>query len=55
MLLRIMKNNLLFSIGIIVCALWILIAIVTVLVPSITPYSYLAQDSSAEQCTLVWY
>ncbi|SHI28304.1 ABC transporter permease [Desulfosporosinus lacus] len=44
MLLRIMKNNLLFSIGIIVCALWILIAIVTVLVPSITPYSYLAQD-----------
>lgn len=41
MLLRIMKNNFLFSIGIIVCSLWIVIALVA---PLITPYSYLAQD-----------
>lgn len=41
MLLRIMKNNFLFSIGIIVCTLWIIIAITA---PLITPYSYLGQD-----------
>ncbi len=41
MLLRMMKNNFLFSIGIIVCTLWIFIAIVA---PLITPYSYLGQD-----------
>lgn len=41
MLLRIMKNNFLFSIGIIVCSLWIVIALVA---PLITPYNYLAQD-----------
>lgn len=41
MILRIMKNNFLFSIGIIVCTLWIVMAIVA---PLITPYSYLGQD-----------
>ncbi len=41
MLQRIMKNNVLFSMGIIVCILWIIIAIVA---PLITPYSYLGQD-----------
>lgn len=41
MLLRLMKNNLLFSFGLVICLLWVLIAFIS---PWITPHDYLAQD-----------
>ncbi len=41
MLIRLMKNNLLFSVGIIICFLWIIVAL---LAPTITPYNHLEQN-----------
>lgn len=41
MLLRIMRNNFLFSIGVVVCVLWIVTAFVA---PLIAPYNFLEQD-----------
>jgi len=41
MLLRLMKNNLLFSLGVTICCMWIIVAVIA---PLITPYDYLAQD-----------
>lgn len=41
MLRNLMKNNFTFSLGITVCIMWIIVAVVS---PWISPYNYLAQD-----------
>lgn len=41
MILRLMKNNRLFAVGVVICAFWILVAIIA---PLISPYDPLYQD-----------
>lgn len=55
LLVRLMKSNMLFAVGVVICSLWVIIAVIS---PLIVPYDPLGQDLAmrfAPPCAAHWF